>query len=145
MQFRPSLAGAVLVGAGHVAAAWSAYAALPAVPAALCVAGVAVSLGALLGRLLHRSRWSVLALRLNADGSAAWQDLDRTWRPATELTGAVLASWLVLLSIRDETGRSRNVLVLPDSVDRDALRRLRLWLRWRPVPASPASGFGNKP
>jgi hypothetical protein len=126
-----------------VAAACAACVALPTAPAVLCVAGVAVSLAALLGRLLHRSRWSVLGLELSADGSAAWQDRDRKWHPATGLVGVALAPWLVVLAVRDEAGRSRNVLVLPDTVDSGALRRLRLWLRWRPVPAASAGGRGQ--
>ena len=42
------------------------------------------------------------------------------------------AAWLAVLSLRDARGLRRTAVVLPDALDPDAFRRLRMWLRWRP-------------
>jgi len=144
LRFGPSPAAAALAGATHAAAAWSAYVALPALPAALCAAGAALSLGVLTGRFLHWSPRSVLGLELRADGSAAWQDRDGTWRAARGVAGVAFAPWLVVVALRDPAGPTLGLLVLPDAADTEARRRLRLWLRWRPTPvAAAAGGAGN--
>ena len=131
VQFKPSPAGVAVIGAAHAGAAWALYLALPLWPAALCIAGVGVSCGAHLGRLLHRSRWAVLGLSLRPDGSAAWLDRDREWHAAERVSGAVLAPWLIVLALRPGRRRSHGLLILPDALEPGAMRRLRVWLRWR--------------
>jgi len=136
---KPSPAGAALAAVAHAAAAASALVALPALPAALCVAGVAISMIAAGARLLHRSRRSVLALELHADGSAAWLDRDGRRQPAARVAGVALAPWLIFVALHDARGGGRTLLVLPDAAEAEARRRLRAWLRWRPAPP-PARG-----
>jgi hypothetical protein len=136
VQFKPSPAAAALLGAAHFAAAWTAWTALPAAAALVCVGGVALSLGTLVARILHRSRWSVLGLELRADGRAAWLGRDGIWHPVARIAGVALAPWLVVVALRDGTGRRLGLLVLPDAVEAVAMRRLRMWLRWRPAPAA---------
>jgi toxin CptA len=54
-------------------------------------------------------------------------------REAYRVAGSSFASpLLTVLNLRPEAGgRTRSVLILPDSVDADGFRRLRVWLRWR--------------
>jgi toxin CptA len=60
-----------------------------------------------------------------------------TTRAGTRLTGQVLGStfvspWLTVINVGLRAGRGRRSVVLaPDSADTDALRQLRVWLRYR--------------
>lgn len=63
--------------------------------------------------------------------------LDGRWRLETgsgathraDLIGGYAHPAIVILNFRLESGRRRSLTLLPDSVDPDALRRLRVWLR----------------
>ncbi len=46
------------------------------------------------------------------------------------IAGGVVVPWLVLLNVQQEEGRRRSLVLLPDSMNRDAFRRLRVALRW---------------
>jgi hypothetical protein len=46
------------------------------------------------------------------------------------VAAGVVAPWLVLLNVRDEGGGERSLMLFPDSMNRDAFRRLRIALRW---------------
>lgn len=65
------------------------------------------------------------AWRETADGDAAIDVLGES----------VAWPWLIVLRYR-EAGRRRARLLLPDSAPADALRRLRVFLRWAPDPAT---------
>jgi toxin CptA len=71
------------------------------------------------------------ALRCQADGSLhvlAGGD----WLAAELLPDTAVLAWLVVLRYRMVGGAGRHaVVVLPDSLETDAFRRLRVWLRWR--------------
>ncbi|MCZ7564316.1 MAG: hypothetical protein M5U08_11515 [Burkholderiales bacterium] len=138
MLLKPSPAGVALTGLAHAAAAAAALLALPALPAVLCITGIAMSMIAAGGRLLLRSRWSVLGLELHADGTAAWLARDGRWRPAARAAGVALAPWLIALAVEmdGERGTVRTLLVLPDAAEAEGRRRLRAWLRWRPAGAT---------
>jgi hypothetical protein len=47
--------------------------------------------------------------------------------------------------MRDALGRRRSAVVLPDSLDPDAFRRLRVWLRWRTPGDPPAADSAQDP
>lgn len=142
VQFRPSPTGTALVAAAHLTAACAAFVALPVAAALVCAGGVALSLGAIAGRMLQVSRWSVLGLELRPDGDAGWLGRDGTWRPAVRLAGVALAPWLVVVALRDQSGRTLGLVVLPDAAEPGEMRRLRMWLRWRPMPAGAGAGGG---
>ena len=90
------------------------------------------------------SSWLVLAgdvlylwrRRLNSAGQLSYTHTGWQWRAKDgvkhfELVGdAVVWSSLVILPFRDK-GRSATLVLLPDSVAADDLRRLRVWLRTR--------------
>jgi hypothetical protein len=60
-------------------------------------------------------------------------------------SAVVPVPWLAVVTLRDALGRRRSAVVLPDSLDREAFRRLRLWLRWRTPIGLPGTDSGNDP
>ena len=90
-------------------------------------AAVTLAVLALLRSALRRAR-EPCRLRLLADGTIqVWQADD--WRDATVDAASFVSPALIVLSLHAEHGRLRRVLV-PDSAPADALRRLRVSLRW---------------
>jgi len=129
------LAAAIVLA--HLAAAAAALVALPAAAAAVVAAGIALSAFVQLRVALHRTPEAVTGLELSADGGVAVAGPADEWTAARLRSAAVPAPWLAVVTLRDGWGRRRTVVVLPDALDRDAFRRLRVWLRWAPV-AGPA-------
>jgi toxin CptA len=139
VRLQPSRALALAVVAGHLAAAGGAAFGLPTVAAAVAGAGLAVS-------LVHHWRWaaqrsprSVTALELGADGRLALAGPGAAWRPAELRYAAVPTWWLAILIARDGAGRSSSAVVLPDALDAETFRRLRVALRWRAMPGRDAA------
>jgi len=118
------------LGAIHALAACAAFAALPLVPALICATGVALSAGVQVGRSLQWRRDSVRELKLRPDGGVAWRVGDGTWHTAPEVSGGTLAPWLMVIGLKEDGRRLQPLLVLPDSLDGDQLRELRIWVRW---------------
>jgi hypothetical protein len=131
--------GAALVGTVHAAAVLAAFVALPAWSALVCASGIVLSAAVHVAGSLQWSRKSVRELTLRPDGAATWRDGDGVWHPAREVTGAVIAPWLVVIGLRGDGWSMRPLLLLPDALPREALREVRVWLRWRPPPARRAS------
>ena len=136
MLIRPSPLGATLVGAVHAAAAGAVIAVLPGVAALVCTVGLALSATVHVGAVLQWWRSSVRELALRPDGAAAWREADGSWHTAGEVAGAALASWLIAIGLKEDGGRLRPMLLLPDALEPAARRELRVWLRWRP-PITP--------
>jgi len=127
MRLRPSrIVRAALVTTGLLALAAIALADLP-IYGRLFAALVVIAL------TLQASRTSLpLALKLHPDGLLEWRDAASPWQPASLLARSAVSPWLCLLACRAEGGgRARNLAILPDSLDADDFRRLRVWLRWR--------------
>jgi len=130
---RPSPLGATLVGAVHALAVFAVIVALPAWAALICALGLALSAIVHAGAMLRWWRTSICELVLRPDGGAEWREADGSWHVATEVTGGALASWLLVVGLREERGRLRHMLLLPDALEAGACRELRVWLRWRPA------------
>jgi len=122
----------VLLGVIHALATCAVFVALPAMPAVICAVGVTLSAIVHVGRSLQWRRDSVRELMLRPDGGVAWRAGDGMWRSAPGATGGVLAPWLMVIGLKEEGRHLQPLLVLPDAVDGDDLRELRIWLRWRP-------------
>jgi toxin CptA len=103
---------------------------------ALCGAFLLL-LGGSLAFHLRRHAWladprSVVAIELSDALECEAQE-----RAGRRLTGRVLstsfvAPWLVVINL--DVGRrrlARSIVVMPDTVDRESFRALRVWLRWR--------------
>lgn len=137
MLIRPSPLGALSIGTLHALAAYAGSAALPAAAALICAVGIALSAGVHVGGVLQWGRDSVRELTLRPDGSVAWRDGNGSWHVAHEVTGGVLAPWLMVIGLKEMGRRLRPLLVLPDALAGESLRELRVWLRWRPQPRRP--------
>ncbi|MGH8630927.1 MAG: protein YgfX [Burkholderiales bacterium] len=81
---------------------------------------------------LRGSPHACTALEVHRDGSTQW------WlRSGTALTGRVLGEsfvspFLTVVALRrDDNGRRAGIVLLPDSSETDALRALRVWLRFK--------------
>jgi toxin CptA len=131
VQLRPSRTLAAALAVGHLLALGAAATGLPGAAASLVVLGLGLSLFHHLRLAMHRSALAVAALTLSADGRCAVADPAGAWLPAELTHSAVPAAWLAVLGARDNAGRSRTAVILPDAVDPEAFRRLRVWLRWR--------------
>ena len=112
---------------------------LPALDLPVWIRGtLAVALAGSLLYALLRDGWrrlpgSVTELRLWADGSCAVKLRQGSWQSCRIRGESFVAPWLTVLSLAQE-GRllRRYVVILPDALDPEAFRRLRVWLRWKP-------------
>ena len=140
IRLRPSriLAAMLLLAHGGAAAAVIASGMpreLQAVLVLLLVAnaGLAARRAALL-----RSPDSVIALEIAPDDALSIQTR-RGDRIGCEVLGSsYVASFLVVLNLRGkDDGGTRRAVMLPDSLDPEDFRKLRVWLRWK-AAAPPA-------
>jgi toxin CptA len=140
VELRPSRMLATAVALGHLAALAAAVTGLPAPAAALVAGGLALSAAYHLRVATHRSSRAVAGLAFRADGSLAVAGPTGAWLQAELRHCAAPTGWLAVLSARDQAGRSRTAVILPDAIDPETFRRLRAWLRWRTAPSTPGSG-----
>jgi toxin CptA len=131
VQLRPSRTLAIALAAGHLLALVAAATGLPSAAATLVALGLGLSLFHHLRLAMHRSALAVAGLALSADGHFAVADPAGAWLTAELRHSAVPAAWLAILAARDQTGRSRTAVILPDAADPEGFRRLRVWLKWR--------------
>lgn len=76
-------------------------------------------------------------LRCLPDGNLAVLAGD-DWQTVSLMPDTRVLLWLVVLRYREEEGsKVKSQVVLPDSLDQDDFRRLRVWLRWRAQAAGP--------
>ena len=125
----------VLAGASLFQAelpAWTRWAGLPALAASAAY---------------YLRRRGTTVMRLEPDGSLLVRSDRDEWQAAIVLPQTSVSPWLSVLRYRLEGERwSRSLALLPDSLQTDDFRRLRVWLRWRatvgirPEPAAAPSG-----
>lgn len=93
--------------------------------------------------LQHMSRSCIV---LSMDSKGAWQLLTRGGDryPATILPSSFVTPDLTVLNCSLAGKRLQyHLVILPDAVDADAFRRMRVWLRWG--PQLPATGVEAAP
>lgn len=71
-------------------------------------------------------------LRIDRDGQLQCRDREGAWREVEVLGDSLVSAVLIVLRYRTTAGQVRSLVLLPDSADSDALRRLRVTLRWAP-------------
>ncbi|MEQ1662256.1 MAG: protein YgfX [Thiobacillus sp.] len=96
--------------------------------AALTQVGQIILSGGVVG-LLWRSRQATRYLRLRADGSLQWREAAGEWQDAGVEDDSVVNRWMLVMRLR-VAGQVDTVVILPDSVPADDMRRLRVALRW---------------
>ncbi len=118
--------GLLLLGMTVLALAAVWLAALPAAVRLALGAGV-LALVAWGWRRAHRAG----VLRVAGDGRLQCPDAEGVWADVEVLGDSLVTPVLVVLRYRSPADRSvRSLVLLPDSADADALRRLRVSLRW---------------
>jgi toxin CptA len=127
---RPSRTLAATIAVAHLAALGAAVATLPGAAALIVATGVTLAAIGHLREALHRAPRAVAGLEFGADGRVAVADPAGDWVTAHVRKVAVPAAWLAVVTLRDTLGRRRAAVVLPDALDRESFRRLRVWLRW---------------
>ena len=119
-----------LVSAAGIACAWVSLPLTAFVPLAL---GIALAWAVHAAAALQFGARAARALELDAQGEARIQDGRGAWRAARLLPGGYVSSWLVVLAL-EANGSRRSLVLLGDAAEREELRRLRVWLRWRSSP-----------
>lgn len=122
--------GAWLAGVHGLAALMLPCAALP-LPVMLLLAGaIALSLAWHWPRHVTRTAPAcVQALRWDADGSCRLQHRDGTQQHLRLYPQAFVQPWLVILQVGESGHLRRHLVILPDMLERDSFRRLRVRLR----------------
>lgn len=130
------LAG-ILVSA-HVAG--GALLAVTDLPWVWKIAALPLFLGSLMFALRHHA-WrltpaAVVGLHLEPEGKVVFLRRDGLVLEGLLLGSSFVSPWLTVLNLRPE-GRRRSVplVILPDAVEREAFRQLRVWLKWKYVQA----------
>lgn len=102
------------------------------VHAAFGVGIVASAAHAVLNHAWHGLRSSIVGLEVSEDCRVEILDRGGALHPAELLPSSVVMPWLTLLNLR-QAGRRwpRSLVIVPDRVDPDPYRRLRVMLRWR--------------
>ena len=80
---------------------------------------------------LQRRPQACKSLRLDSKGNWQLERMDGRVHTIDVLPTSFVSSYMVVLNMR-VVGQRRptHIVILPDAVDADALRRLRVWLRW---------------
>ncbi|MCB1823132.1 MAG: hypothetical protein KDJ54_00475 [Candidatus Competibacteraceae bacterium] len=133
LNIEPRPSRILLIGSG-VAHGLAGVAAIVASVPLWVKAGLLASIGLSLAWTGYRHGW-----RRGGGFIARVELLDGRWRLETgdgiqhpaKLTGGYAQPSIVVLNFRLENGWRRSVALLPDAVDAETLRRLRVWLRTR--------------
>jgi toxin CptA len=118
-------------------------------PAGWRVAGMAVVLaGAVPGIVMHarrRSRSAVVRLEVRPDGAIRLQHRDGRQSDGVVHGDSIVTPWLTVIGVTvPGRWRSTYVVVVPDAIDAEDFRRLRVRLRWPPSQGSdPADGAND--
>lgn len=137
----PSVLLAIAVCIAHLLAAglfWLLP--IPALGKSVFTLLIAVSLVFLLARdaALHAAN-AVIALEIKGDGAISFQTRSGAWFDCTLLGSSYVSPRLTILNLRLGRGkRTRRVIIVPDNVDSNDFRILRMWLRWRQAGGSGA-------
>lgn len=132
-NFRPSLQLAVVIVLSHAAAAALSFTIDLWQPCRLVLlASIAASLAyGLYGPVLLRARNSIVRAVLK-DDSFSIQSRGGTWHTAVLQDSSFVAPYLTILNVQVVGWRfTRHIVILPDRMDAETFRQLRVWLRWR--------------
>lgn len=140
IELKPSRRLGLLL-AGMTGLAWAALG-LAALPV---WAGLGLGAGAAaLALRAWRGASRPVRLRLRSDGGVQLRAEAGDWADIAVHDDSFVSAALIVLRCRTADGQAHALALLPDSADADALRRLRVWLRWAPRTrsdtASPDAG-----
>lgn len=138
ISIKPSRRLALVLCAAHAAVAGTSLVlGLPMPVKIALVLLIGTSWGiCLYGPALLRSNDSVIGLELKDDGAVSFQTRSGEWREGRLLGSSFVSPYLTILNLRSEDRfLARHVVIVPDSVDAEEFRRLRVRLRWGVHPS----------
>ena len=133
ISIKPSRRLALVLCAAHAAAAGAVLIVeFPIWLKIVLVPIIGASCGVYLyGSALLRSSRAVVGLEISDDGALSFQTRRGEWREGRLLGSSFVSPYLTILNIGTE-GKffARHVVIMPDCVDAEDFRRLRVRLRW---------------
>lgn len=103
---------------------------------AIAIAALAASLvfNVRQSALLHAAD-AVIGLEIASDDKFSIQTRRGGWIECEVLGSTYVTSFLTILNLkRTDSGRITRAVILPDSLDTEDFRKLRVWLRWKRDP-----------
>jgi len=98
----------------------------------LCLALAASALHAVLLHAWQALPRSIVGLEISDECSASVMDRAGGWHAVRLAPSSFVTPWLTVLNFRPEGGGgARSLVIVPDRIDPDPYRRLRVLLRWR--------------
>lgn len=134
VSLRPSWILAAILAAAHGAAI--AVIALVSVPPWLQVIVIAALAASLVFEIrktaLLRAPDAVVALEIASDDALSIQTRRGGWIECDVLGSTYVIYFLAIVNLKEQgSGRVRRAVILPDSIDAEDFRKLRVWLRWK--------------
>ena len=75
---------------------------------------------------------SIVALEIASDDAFSLRLQGGDWLPCVALGSTYVTGFVVVANLKDaEQGRGYHAVILPDGIDAEDFRRLRIWLRWK--------------
>ena len=134
----PSRILAVVLAVAHLAAlAVTFIVTLPAWARFLIATTIMVSgTWSICRAALQRSANAIVELEVGEGGHISCRTRDSQRREGEVLSSSFISPWLTVLNLRlAGAARARHVVILPDNVEKDTFRRLRVLLKWsQPAP-----------
>jgi hypothetical protein len=132
VALKPSAALAALSLIFHGLALAAAWLGLDGPALGLAGSGVVLSAIWTIGDALLVWPSSIHAIELEDNGTGQWQDGAGRRHSVTATRASWVSAGMVVLGLRMSRWRTRWVVMLPDAAAPEPLRKLRIWLRWRP-------------
>jgi toxin CptA len=89
--------------------------------------------------LLYRGKRTIRSAEMNGQNEWLITQTDGVEIAAELQPSSYIHPLLSLLNFRSEQGRERSLILLPDGIDGDTFRRLRVRLKWKPTGRTNAS------
>jgi toxin CptA len=131
IEFKPSRSLVCILGIAHALALLSAWVSLSGWPQVLVLIGVLLSAAGCLVVALLVAPSAAHALELHPDGRASWRDRTGLWHEGRLGGQRFAVPALVVLGLEQAQRGCHWIVLMPDSVNDNEFRRLRVWLRWR--------------
>jgi toxin CptA len=134
VSLRPSWILAAILTIAHGAAI--AVIALLSVPLWLQVIVIAALVASLVFETrktaLLRAPDAVIALEIASDDLLSVQTRRGDWIECEVLGSTCVIFFLAIVNLKEQgSGRVKRAVILPDSIDAEDFRKLRVWLRWK--------------
>ena len=132
--FRPSWVLVAVLALAHSAAiAVMLLVGIPWWVQAIAVAGLTVHLLAVVRRqALLLTPDAAVAIEIHSDNTLSVQARRGAWSEYAVVGGTYVAPYLTVMNLRQTDSHAlKRIVILPDSLDAEDFRKLRVWLRWK--------------